>query len=60
MQIAGRTVRRADAAGLQAIYETDPGYFERIELAPIRPDEGAQVLVERPANVPLERKHVWI
>ena len=60
MEIAGRDVRRADAAGLQAIYETDPAYFERIELAPIRPDEGAQVLVERPANVPLERKHVWL
>lgn len=42
------------------MFETDPAYFEAIEQAPLRPDEGAQILVERPEVVPLERKHVWI
>ena len=60
LEIAGRDVRRADAAGLQAVFETDPAYFETMELAPLRPDEGAEALVERPGGVPLERKHVWI
>jgi GNAT superfamily N-acetyltransferase len=60
LEIAGRDVRRADAVGLQAVFETDRSYFETIEAAPLRPDEAVHALVERPAIVPLERKYVWI
>jgi len=60
LTIAGRAVRSADAATLQTVFETDPAYFPVIEAAPLRPDEGVQILVERPPEFPLERKHVWI
>ena len=60
LKIVGRDVRRADAATLQAMFETDPAYFETIEAAPLRPDEGMHVLVERPQVLPPERKHAWI
>ena len=60
LTIAGHDVRRGDAATVQAVFETDPDYFPRVEAAPLRPDEGAQCLVERPPRVPVEAKHVWV
>lgn len=56
------TVRRLgteDAALVQAIFATDPSYFERVELAPLRPDEGRQIFDERPPIVAPEHKYVY-
>ena len=58
--IAGFDIRAGDAATVQALFETDPDYFPRVEAAPLRPDEGAHCLIERPPGVSLEAKHVWV
>lgn len=63
LEIASHTVRQLgpeDAALVQAIFDTDPSYFERVELAPLRPDEGRQIFDERPPLVPLEHKYVFV
>lgn len=62
LEIPWRTVRRLgpeDAALVQSIFATDPSYFERVELAPLRPDEGRQIFDERPPVVPPEHKYVF-
>lgn len=59
----GHVVRRAtpdDVGRMQALFETDPGYFLVVELAPLRADEGREIFDERPAVVPPERKHLFL
>jgi len=60
VNLAGHRVVAAPPAALQALFARDPAYFERVEGAPLRADEGAALLVERPPSVPLEHKHVVI
>ena len=43
-----RYVTRADAAAIQAVFATDPHYFERVDRAPLRPDEGEKLFDEPP------------
>lgn len=60
MNLPGHRVVVATAPALQALFAQDPDYFERVEHAPLRPNEGEELLVERPPSVPPERKHVVI
>lgn len=61
--VDGRVLRRAtadDADAIQAVLAADPVRWEAIEGAPLRPDEAAHLLAERPPGVPPERKHVYV
>lgn len=63
MQLEGHRVRRlteADAPAVQALFALNPAYFEAIESAPLRPDEGLQEILHRPPGVPPERKHNFL
>ena len=63
MNIPGHTVRRAtlaDAVAIHALFATDPEYFPLVEGAPLREDEGAIIVDERPPDFPPERKHIFL
>ena len=53
-------VAAGDVPALQRLLEQDPEYFARVDRAPVRPDEAEQTLADRPPNLPLERKHVFV
>ena len=63
MNVAGHSVRRvtaADVERVQALFALDPHYWAHVEGAPLRDDEAAIALDERPPGVPLERKHTFV
>ena len=63
MIIAGHTVRRvagADVESVQALFALDPHYWEHVEGAPLRENEAAIALEERPPSVPIENKHAFL
>lgn len=63
MQVDGYRVRSLtaeDAPTVQALLALDPTYFERTESAPMRPDDGLEIILERPPGVPPERKHNFL
>lgn len=47
-----------DLPALQDLLEADPGYAQRVTGAGPRPDEAAELLISRPADLPVERKVV--
>jgi GNAT superfamily N-acetyltransferase len=68
--VAGHTVRRItapmaggradDAEIVQALFALDPHYWEHVEGAPLRENEAAIALEERPPSVPIENKHAFL
>ena len=63
MIVEGLRIQRAtvaDAPAIQALFATDPEYFVRVEGAPLRDDEALICLDERPPDVDLDKKHVFL
>lgn len=66
MKLAGHTIHRvaptdaARVAAVQALFALDPHYFLHDEGAPLRADEAAIVLDERPPGIPLAAKHAFL
>jgi GNAT superfamily N-acetyltransferase len=63
VNIPGHAVRRAtlaDAATIQALFATDPHYWQHVEGAPLRDDEARHILEERPPGTPPSQKHVFL
>lgn len=63
MIVPGHTVHRVTAADIervQALFALDPHYWLHVEGAPLRPNEAAVALDDRPPSVPLERKHAFL
>jgi ribosomal protein S18 acetylase RimI-like enzyme len=49
-----------DLPAIQALFATDPAYFDRVEGAPLRTDEAVHFLADLPNGFPPERRHCFL
>ena len=63
MNVPGHVVRRVGAEDIprvQALFALDPHYWEQVEAQPLRPDEAALLLDERPPGISLAQKQAFL